>query len=218
MPPHDLPLRELYRMEAVRGRAHAEEGGDLVVLVEVGEHVGQRSVSDRVAVGGEEGLLADEVLLHSAQALADVAMHPGVHEGDAPFANVAREQLDVLLAAARAREHEVVGQSLVVVEEEVLDHVTLVTQADDEVVVPEVGVVLHDVEQDRPVGDRHHRLRDAGRRLLDPETEPTTEENDLHRLRPAPLRAASGGAHPAPPRRAGPSGAPGACRSRRNPW
>ena len=42
-----------------------------------------------------------EVLLHRAQALADVAMHPGVHEGDAPFADVAREQLDVLLAAAR---------------------------------------------------------------------------------------------------------------------
>ena len=61
------------------------------------------------------------------------------------------------------REDEVVGECLVVVEEVLLDHVALVAEADDEVVVPEVRVVLHDVEQDRPVGDGHHRLGNARR-------------------------------------------------------
>ena len=31
-----------------------------------------------------------------------------------------------------------------------------------------------------PVGDRHHRLGDARRGLLNAESEPTAEENDLH--------------------------------------
>ena len=91
--------------------------------------------------------------------------------------SVAGEKLDV---RAALRENEIVRERLVVVEEVLLDHVALVAEADDEIVVPEVRVVLHDVEQDRPVGDRHHRLGDARRGLLHAQSETTAEEDDLH--------------------------------------
>ena len=49
--------------------------------------------------------------------------------------------------------HEIVGDRLVVVEEVLLDAVRPVAQAQDEVLVPEVRVVAHDVPEDRPVAD-----------------------------------------------------------------
>ena len=66
-----------------------------------------------------------------------------------------------LISRPAAGEHEVVRQGLVVGEEELLDRLGLVAQAEDEVLVPPGGVVLHDVPEDRPAADRDHRLRDA---------------------------------------------------------
>ena len=43
--------------------------------------------------------------------------------------------------------------------------VGLVAEAEDEVLVPEVGVVLHQVPEDRPVADLDHRLGDLARVL-----------------------------------------------------
>ncbi len=48
--------------------------------------------------------------------------------------------------------------ALAVVEEVVLDHIAAVAEAQDEVLVPEVRVVLHHVPEDRPIADGHHRL------------------------------------------------------------
>ena len=59
---------------------------------------------------------------------------------------------------AAAGQNEVVGGALVVVEEIVLDGVGPMPQAENEVLVPEVSVVLHHVPQDGPVADVHHGL------------------------------------------------------------
>ena len=48
--------------------------------------------------------------------------------------------------------------ALAVVEEVVLNSARAVAEAQDELGVPEVRVVQHDVPQHRPVADRHHRL------------------------------------------------------------
>ena len=69
-----------------------------------------------------------------------------------------------------------------VVEEELLDDVGLVAEAQDEILVPVLAVVLHDVPEDRLMADRDHRLRNALRVLADARTEATAEQHDLHDL------------------------------------
>src|SRR5439155_19916788 len=85
-------------------------------------------------------------------------------------------QLDV----AADREDEVVREGLVVVEEVLLDRLRVVTQAEDEVVVPVVGVVAHDVPQDGAVPYRDHRLRNRRPCLANAQPLSAAEEDDLH--------------------------------------
>ena len=80
--------------------------------------------------------------------------------------------------------HEVVGQRLVVGEEEVLDHLGLVAEAEHEVGEAEVRVVLHHVPEDRPVADLDHRLGDDVGGLAHPEPLPTAEDDDFHTCYP----------------------------------
>src|SRR5205814_5733422 len=75
---------------------------------------------------------------------------------------------------------EVVRDPFLVVEEELLHHVGLVAEAKDELLVPEVRVVLHQVPEDRAVADLHHRLGDLSRVLAQPGAEAPTEQDDLH--------------------------------------
>ena len=56
-----------------------------------------------------------------------------------------------------------------------------VAQAEDEVAVAEVGVVAHDVPQDRPVADRDHRLGDRLAVLAQAQPAAPAEQDDLHR-------------------------------------
>ena len=76
--------------------------------------------------------------------------------------------LERLFSLAVAVEHEVVGEGLVVVEEVLLDDVGLVAEAQHEVLVAVVGVVLHDMPQNRAVPDRDHGLRDPLGMIAEP--------------------------------------------------
>src|SRR6266487_19887 len=158
-------------------RLHAQERGDGVAAAKVGDQLVQGRVGQAVAVAGEEDLLAFEVLARRPQPLADVGLQSGVGEGDPPVVDVAGEQLDLAAAVAQ---HEVVGDGLVVVQEVLLDHVGLVAEAQDEVPVPVVRVVLHDVPQDRPVADRDHRLGDRVGVLAQPQAQTATEKDGFH--------------------------------------
>ena len=145
----------------------------------------ERCVGERVAVVGQEQLLAREMVVHPAQPLADRGVEPGVGEGDPPVLDVAAQQLDL---AAAVGQHEVVRQRLLVAQEVVLDRVGPVAQAEDELAVPEVGVVAHDVPQDRPVADRHHRLGDRLGLLAQADAPSPAEQHDLHAFDRSPTR------------------------------
>ena len=97
------------------------------------------------------------------------------------------------------RQGEVVGDPLLVVEEELLDDVGLVAQAEDEVLVAVVRVVLHQMPEDRPVADLDHRLRDLAGELPEPSAEPAAEQHHLHRATP-PFGSAGTGRRPNPGR------------------
>jgi hypothetical protein len=156
---------------------HGQQAAHGVGVQHAIDDVAQRGVGEDVAVVGEEHLVVVEVGPHAPQALADGGVDAGVDERDAPLADVGAQQLDVLTALAQ---HEVVGVRLLVVEEVVLHRPGAVAQAQDELGVPEVGVVPHDVPQHRTVADGHHRL---GRRVVarpDAQPQPATEQHDLH--------------------------------------
>src|SRR5206468_8125671 len=87
------------------------------------------------------------------------------------------EDLQVLAAV---RQEQIVGEVFVVGQEVILNDVTLVPQAQDQLVVPEVGVVLHNVPQDRSAAHVNHGLRDAFVGLSDPHTKATAEQYNLH--------------------------------------
>src|SRR4029078_3801868 len=82
--------------------------------------------------------------------------------------------------------HEInrhIGTMEMVVGEIFLDHIALVTEANNKVCDPVVCVMLHNVPQDRPFPDLDHGLRaDTG--LLGEPSAPTARQNDALHLLP----------------------------------
>src|ERR1035438_678552 len=134
---------ERNHMKTLR-RLHANKAGNLVALkkmIDVGE---QRQVSQSIHVVGKKHLLAVKVRLHGFEALSNVRGSARIDEGDTPVLDIAVQQRHVLAAI---REDEVVGQTLVVIQKVVLDGVGLVSQAQNEILVAMVSVILHDIDR-----------------------------------------------------------------------
>ena len=87
------------------------------------------------------------------------------------------ENFDLL---AEIRNDAVIAGRLIVVQKIVLDDVRLVAEAQDEILMAVLAVVLHDVPQDRLVADRHHRLWNVLRIIADARAEPAAEQDNLH--------------------------------------
>src|SRR3954453_3459816 len=167
------------RLEDVGGEARldGEHARDLALALDALDARLERRVRDLVAVVGQEGLLALEMAADAPQPLADRRRPARVDERDPPVLDVALEQLDL---AAALREDEVVLERLVVVEEVLLERVAVVAEAEDELRVAVVGVVLHEVQQDRLLSDRDERLGHARARLVEAQPQPAAEQHDLH--------------------------------------
>src|SRR5262245_14406315 len=91
--------------------------------------------------------------------------------------DVASEKLHAIAAFAQ---HEVVRQRFLVAEEVLLDHVRAVSKAEDEILVPEVRIILHQMPHDRPIAEGRHRLRDVLVVVAQACAESTGEEDDFH--------------------------------------
>src|SRR2546422_3508131 len=162
-------------------RLYGEEASGLAAPLEHIDELGQAHVGEAVAVIREEDLFILEVLPHGKQALPDIGRHAGIHERNIPVMNVAVVKLHSLAAA---QEREVVRDALAVLEKVVFDGISAITEAQDEVLVSEVSIVLHDVPENRPVADRDHGLRDVLGIIPESHAHATAEEHDLHRLFP----------------------------------
>jgi hypothetical protein len=55
---------------------------------------------------------------------------------------------------------EIVGETLIVIEKIILDHIGLVAKAKDKVFMTVVCVILHNMPKDWPIADSDHGLRD----------------------------------------------------------
>ena len=138
--------------EACR-RPHRGHRRQLAVAAMKGQELGEVDAGHAVPVGQHERLIADELghLLHPA---AGLGVQAGVQQVNGPVFAVAVMNSD--LARSQAYRHAV--GAMAVVDEEILDHLTLVAQRDDELLEAVGGVALHDVPQDRLAPDFHHRL------------------------------------------------------------
>src|SRR5690606_18752036 len=109
-----------------------------------------------------EHLFVLDVIAHGPEAAADIAPHAGIDHRHAPIFFTWAEHLDLgTLDDAIA-----VGLGLIV-KEEVLNRVGFVAEAEHEILVPVLAVVIHDVPKDRLVADRDHRFWHAFRILAD---------------------------------------------------
>ncbi len=158
-------------------RAHREKARHRVLLPGAGDHPREIGIRERVPVVGEEELVVGEVVADGTQPLADRRPRTRIDEGDVPVVDVGLQQVHV---SAAVREDEVVRHRLVVGEEELLDRLGLVAEAEHEVGEAEVCVVLHHVPEDRPAADRDHRLRSDLGRLSHPQPLAAAEDDDLH--------------------------------------
>src|SRR3989475_1836233 len=173
----DLAAGSRYHEVIAQMRLHAEKARDPAVSSEMLEFRRQRQVGQAVGVVREELTFAGEVRLDGAEALPDARVDPRIDERDTPIADVALQELEPPTALAQ---YEVVRNALVVIAEVGLDGVGAVAEAEDEVLVPKVSVVLHHVPEDRAIADRHHRLRNVLVVCPQPHPQTTAEQNDLH--------------------------------------
>ena len=67
-----------------------------------------------------------------------------------------------------------------VVEEELLDDVRLVAEAQHEIPVPVLAVITHQMPEDRLAADRYHRLGDVFGIIADTRAETSAEQNCFH--------------------------------------
>src|SRR5437667_10456259 len=79
-----------------------------------------------------------------------------------------------------AGQPEVVPQPFLVGDEVLFDEIAAVPEAQDELCMPEVSVVFHEVPDDRPEADVDHRFGYAVRMLPQPSAEAAAKEYDLH--------------------------------------
>ena len=126
-----LPLFDRNRVIA-QVRLHAQEAGDLVLLVKMIELQIERKIAETVAVIGEEFFFALQVFLRGLQTHADVRVDTGVSKGDPPVVNVAVDQLEVFAAA---RQYEIIRGAFVIIQKVVLDGFGFVAQAKNEIPV-----------------------------------------------------------------------------------
>src|ERR1035441_7337044 len=138
-------------------------------------------VRKSVRIIRQEDLLAFEVSLYAFEPLADVAVKPGIHKGNAPAVEITTMQLHLPAAVTQGK---VVGQGFRVIEKVFPDHVSPVAQTKYEIGVSIMCVITHEVPQNRPTADVDQRFRNRIRMLAQASTEAATKEHNLHHFSP----------------------------------
>src|SRR5258706_5373383 len=139
----------------------------------------EREVGKSIAVVCEKIFSVLEIFPNRHQAFADIRVQPCFHERDPPVADIA---LDRLYGPASVGENEIVGQPFGVVYEILLDQVAAVAETQDEILVPEMRVIPHEMPDDRPVANTHQGLRHRIRLLAQPGSQSAAKQHYLHAL------------------------------------
>src|SRR5712692_142242 len=164
-------------MMATQTRPNAKKCRCFILFVERFDQIGEMEIRQIVAVVRQENFVAIQIFLYRFQSLANVCICSRVDKCNCPVVDVTIEDLDV---SATIEQHEVVRYQFTVIYKVVFDDIGTISEAENEILVPEMGIVLHHVPQNRPVANVDHRLGGSFPRLSDPHTEPAAEKHYLH--------------------------------------
>jgi hypothetical protein len=158
-------------------RADCQKTCRFSAVLERFDHRWQIHIREPVAVIGKKHLLALDISAHSKQALANIAPDSGVDHADAPLLLGIANRLDL---GAETRDDAVSVGVRPIVEEELFDCVCLITEAQDEVLVSILAIIVHQMPENRLVTDGDHRLWDRFGVVAYPGAETSAEENGFH--------------------------------------
>src|ERR1700682_5047367 len=100
-------------------------------------HLRKVEVGEAVAIVGEKHVVAIEVWFDQAQSIGNGCTQASVDKCDVPIVDIALHKFEL---AAALRKDEVVGYRFLVLQEIVLDDIGLIAQAENKILVAEVGI------------------------------------------------------------------------------
>jgi len=159
------------------GGLHQQQRGDCLGFAKRIDHSGECDIAQPIAIIGKEHFFALEVRLHGFQALADVGVDTGLDKCNRPVIDVTIQEVDFLAALGPDK---IVGNGLVVVEKIILNRVAAIPEAENEVLVAKVRVILHQVPNDRAGTDLHHGFRNIIRVTPETHAGSATKQDNFH--------------------------------------
>ena len=135
------------------------------------------AIAQAIAVGEKEILLA-HMRQGACEATAGLGFGAGIEQGHRPVLLIVMGVVLHLRLAPELQRH-VAGVPQVIAKV-ILDDLALVTEAEDEFLVPMMSVGFHDMPENRPAADRHHGFGAILRLLAQPRAESATENDHLH--------------------------------------
>jgi len=137
------------------GWLHRSNGDDLVLLPMKLDRFIDIAVGEAITVGQQESVFFDE-RKDPFQSATGHGRQAGINQGNGPILFVMLIVVFDLGTSAQA-EGNVAGVP-VIISEVFLNDLPLITQAQDEIFVPVMGIDFHDVPEDRAFPDRYHRF------------------------------------------------------------
>lgn len=127
------------------------------------------TVSQTVSVSEEEVVIL-HVRQRARKTTTGLGVRAGIEQRHRPIFLIVMGMILYLGFATELKRH-VAGLPKVVAKK-ILDDLTLVTETEDELLMPVMGVGLHNVPKNRPAPDGHHRFGTILRLLTKPGTFP----------------------------------------------
>ena len=173
----DPGLPEIQLPEATRGMHGGERAGFPAGLM-LPHDAGDIDRPHPVAIGEVEVFVRPEVFPDEPDSVGGHGILPRVGECHRP---VLLAMGVVKLYGRSTTKHQggVAGVPKVI-PEIVFDHVALVAETEDELLVAVAGVSLHDMPEDGAIPDRHHRLGSKFGLLAEPSAFAATQDYDFH--------------------------------------
>ena len=157
--------------------AHVDacNSGNLSVLSVELQKLVQIHVGHSVPVGEQEGLVP-HIILNPLDAASCHGVQSRIHQRHLPRLRVV--VVDLHLVVGQVKGH--VGGMEEVIGKKLLHHILLISQADDEFMESILGIVLHNVPQNRPLANLDHGLGLQMAFLADPGSESPCQYYNFH--------------------------------------
>jgi hypothetical protein len=176
--------RKVEDPELGRGIHHRDRANPPMSLVKLHELL-DVDIGDSVPIGDHEGILIGKERSNTLDPSTGIRVFASVGECDPPVFPVVVHETDLRLLCAEV-EAEVVMPPAQVFHEVLLDGLSSVSEAENEVIKAMCSVDLHDVPEDRPAADVDQGFGDRFRMLLEPGSFAAAENDNLHLRLPLP--------------------------------